>query len=121
MGEEEIEELMEKPESMLSAKVQQVLIQVINSQTEKALKQGDNALAMELQRAKKLLKKGCWTVRKSNPFIYFLSDCLKGKGGNLKATQEAMQKCSIDWKKLSEQKKREYRAKAGKLGIYDYL
>lgn len=116
-GEEEIREVAQKPESMLSPKVQQVLVEVVDKETEKALREGNDAYAMELQNAKKLVKKGCWSVRKANPFLEFMGDCLKGKGGDLKATQEAMQQCALTWSKLPPEKKKG----TEELAVYDYL
>lgn len=118
---EEIEEVISKPESMLSAKTKQVLIEAINEETEKALKEGDDAGAMELQNAKKLVERGCWSVRESNPYLEYMGECLLGQGGTLKDTQEAMKKCAEEWDKLPAEKKAEYKVRAGKLGIYDFL
>jgi len=74
---------------------------------------------MELQRAKKLLKRGCWSIRKANPFLDHMRSCLKGKGGTLKATQQAMKECSEKWRKLPPEKKK--RVPEDALAIYDYL
>ena len=116
-----VEEVLEKPQSMLSAKVQQALLETIKSETEKALKEGDNAYLIELQNAQKLLQRGCWSVRKANPFLVHMEQCLPGKGGDLKTTQEAMKECSEKWRKLPIEKKKELDVQAGELAIYDYL
>jgi len=121
VSEEEIEDVVSKPESMLGARVKQVLIETIDKQTDKALKEGQNAYAMELQRAKKLVQKGCWSLRKANPFLEHMSECLKGQGGNLEATQKTMQACSLKWNKLPPKKKREYEERAKGQAIYDFL
>jgi len=114
----EIKDLQQRPQSMLNPTVQQTLIRLINGEIEKAIKQGQDELASEFARAKKLVKKGCWSVRKANPFLEHMSECLNGKGGDLKATQEAMQECSIKWNELPPEKKR---GKREDLAIYDYL
>ena len=123
--EEEIQEVVEKPESMLSPKVQQILIEVVDRETEKALKEGNDAHAMELQRAKKLLRRGCWSIRRANPYLKFVSDCItesKPQGKlNLAQTQELLKTCALNWKELPPQKRRDYEARAKGLAVYDYL
>jgi len=122
---EEIQEVIQKPESMLSPKVQQILIEVVDRETEKALKDGDHAYAMELQRAKKLVERGCWSVRKANPYLDFVSDCVAeskpNEKLNLTQTQELLRGCSLKWKDLPLEKRREYEARAKGLAVYDYL
>lgn len=115
-----------KPESMLSAKTRQILVEVINRETEKALKEGDDASAMELQRAHKLLERGCWSVRRANPYLEHIVECVaesKPHEGKLTLaeTQELFKNCAEKWRQLPPEKKLEYKVLAGELGIYDYL
>ncbi len=120
-GVSEKEEEKGKPESLLSPQARQILTEVINAKVERALEEGNYALASELQRAKKLVERGCWSIRNDNPYLYFMAQCLLGKGGTLKDTQEAMKKCGEEWKKLPENEKAKYRAQAKGLAVYDYL
>ncbi len=127
MGEnKELEEVLTKPESMLSAKVQQALLETIKRETEKALKEGDYAYAADLQNARKLIEKGCWSVRKANPYLEYVAECIsatrphKGKL-TLEETQKLLKECGEKWRKLSPEEKAKYKALAGQLGIYDFL
>lgn len=110
-----------KPESMLPKKIQEILEEALNKKLDEAIK-GDNMdEAAELQRAKKLIHRGCWTVRNDNPYLYFMEQCLLNKGGTLKDTQETMRKCAENWKQLPTEKRREFEALAKGLAVYDYL
>jgi hypothetical protein len=118
---EEIEEVISKPESMLTPKVKQVLLETIKSETEKAMKENDTAYLVDLQNAKKLIQRGAWKIRKANAYLVHMERCLLGHGGTLKDTQEAMKKCAEEWRKLSENEKKRLEIEAGELGIYDYV
>ena len=120
-GDEKLKEVTEKPESMLSERTKSFLAGVIDGELKRALESGDYAYAVELQRAKKLLERGCWSMRKDNPYLYFMEECLKGKGGSLESTQTAMRECALKWKELPPEKRREYEAKAKGQAVYDYL
>lgn len=120
-GGEGAEELEARPESMLGDRVKRVLLEAIRRETEKALKEGDDAYAVELQRARKLVARGAWKVRRDNPYLYFMESCLLGRGGSLKATQEAMKECGDSWSKLPKEKKEFFEALARGLAVYDYL
>jgi hypothetical protein len=123
---EEIEEVISKPESMLTPKVKQALLETIEGETKKALEKGDNAYLIDLQNAKKLIEKGCWSVRRANPYLEHIAECMattrphEGKL-TLEETQRLMRECAEKWRKLPEPEKVKYRAMAGKLGIYDFL
>ena len=111
---------------MLSDRAQQVLIRTIDRETKEALKRGDDALAVELQRAKKMVERGCWSVRRANPYLEHVAECIaeirphEGKL-TLAETQELLKKCAEEWNKLPPEKRLEYKVKAGELGIYDFL
>lgn len=108
-----------RPESMLGATTKKVLIEVIDRELEKSIREGNTAQASELQRAKKLINKGCWSIRAYNPFIGYMEECLLGQKGDLKTTQEAMKHCSEKWSELSDAEKLKY--KTQKNDVYDYL
>lgn len=118
--EEEIEEVAEKPRSMLSEKTKRALSEAIDKLLREALNRGEHAYAIELQRAKKLIEHGCWSIRKDNPYLYFMSECLAGKGGTLEQTQKAMKECALKWRQLPPEKRKEYEVKAKGLAVYDY-
>ena len=117
----EIEHLQQKPQSLLSAAVKQVLLETIEKESKRALEQGETAYLIDLQNAKKLLQRGAWSVRKDNPYLYFMQECLLGKGGTLEETQKAMRECAEKWRELTTEKKVEYETKAKGLAIYDFL
>jgi len=123
---EDLEEVFEKPESMLSAKTKQALLQTIKSETEKALKQGDYAYAADLQNARKLIEKGAWKIRKANPYLEHIAECMattrphEGKL-TLEETQRLMRECAEKWRQLPENEKAKYRVLTGQLNVYDYL
>ena len=123
---EEIEDIATKPDSMLNPKVQQVLLETIKRETEKALEEGNHAYAMELQNAKKLILRGAWKIRKANPYLEHIAECMattrphEGKL-TLEETQKLMRECAEKWRQLPESEKAKYRVLAGQLGIYDFL
>jgi hypothetical protein len=123
---EEIDEVTEKPQSMLTPKVRQVLLQTIESETKKALERGDDAYLMDLQNARKLVERGCWSVRRANPYLEHVAECVaeirphEGKL-TLAETQELLKRCAEEWSRMPPEKRLEYRVKAGELGIYDFL
>lgn len=116
----------EKPESLLSPEAKQILTETINAKVEQAISEGNYALASELQRAKKLVEKGCWSIRKANPYLEFVAECIsttKPHEGKLtlEETQKLMRECADRWAKLRDSEKAKYKALAGELGIYDFL
>lgn len=116
----------DKPESMLAPEVRQLLAETIDAKLEQALKEGNHELASELQRARKLVLRGCWSVRRANPYLEFVGECVamsKPHGGKLtlEETQRLMRECAAKWNALPENEKARYRTLAGELGIYDYL
>ena len=123
---EEIEEVISKPESMLTPKVKQALLGTIESETKKALEKGDNAYLIDLQNAKKLILRGAWKIRKANPYLEHIAECMattrphEGKL-TLEETQRLMRECAEKWRQLPENEKAKYRVLAGQLGIYDFL
>jgi hypothetical protein len=123
---EEIEEVISKPESMLTPKVKQALLDTIESETKKALEKGDNAYLIDLQNAKKLILRGAWKIRKANPYLEHVAECMattrphEGKL-TLEETQKLMRECAEKWRQLPESEKAKYRVLAGQLGIYDFL
>jgi hypothetical protein len=125
MGEEEkIEEIVEKPQSMLSPRVKQALVEFINEESKRATEQGDTALLMDLQNAKKLILNGCWSVRRSNPYLVFMGECVSSsakEAKTLEETQRAFKECAEKWKCLKPEDKAKYSVLAGELAVYDYL
>jgi len=125
-GEEEIVEVTEKPQSMLTPKVKQTLLETIEKETKKALEKGDNAYLIDLQNAKKLILRGAWKIRKANPYLEHIAECMattrphEGKL-TLEETQRLMRECAEKWRQLPENEKAKYRVLAGQLGIYDFL
>jgi hypothetical protein len=123
---EEIEEVISKPDSMLTPKVKQTLLDTIESETKKALEKGDNAYLIDLQNAKKLILRGAWKIRKANPYLEHIAECMattrphEGKL-TLEETQKLMRECAEKWRQLPENEKAKYRVLAGQLGIYDFL
>jgi hypothetical protein len=123
---EEIEEVISKPESMLTSRVKQALLDTIENETKKALEKGDNAYLIDLQNAKKLIEKGCWSVRRANPYLEHIAECIASTRPHegkltLEETQRLMRKCAEKWRQLPENEKAKYRVLAGELGIYDFL
>jgi hypothetical protein len=123
---EEIEEVISKPESMLTSKVKQALLQTIENETKKALEKGDNAYLIDLQNAKKLIEKGCWSVRRANPYLEHIAECIASTRPHegkltLEETQKLLRECAEKWRQLPENEKAKYRVLAGELGIYDFL
>jgi uncharacterized protein YciI len=113
---------LERPQSMLSPRVKQTLLEVIEREEERAIKENDTEYLVDLQNAKKLILRGAWKVRRDNPYLYFMAQCLLGRGGSLKDTQQAMRECAEAWRNLSPEKKREFEALAkNRLAVYDYL
>ena len=123
---EEIEEVISKPDSMLTPKVKQTLLETIEGETKKALEKGDNAYLIDLQNAKKLILRGAWKIRKANPYLEHIAECMattrphEGKL-TLEETQRLMRECAEKWRQLPESEKAKYRVLAGQLGIYDFL
>lgn len=115
--------MMDKPQSFLSERVKDLLLTVIRSEREKALKEGDEEYLVELQNAAKLIQRGCWRVKRANPYTLFMSECVKEKkaNGSLKSVQEAFKECAMEWKKLPEEKKIEYKTLAGQLEVRDFV
>jgi len=123
---EEIEEVISKPESMLTSRVKQALLDTIEGETKKALEKGDNAYLIDLQNAKKLIEKGCWSVRRANPYLEHVAECIASTRPHegkltLEETQRLMRECAEKWRRLPENEKAKYRVLAGQLGIYDFL
>jgi hypothetical protein len=123
---EEIEEVISKPESMLTSRVKQALLDTIEGETKKALEKGDNAYLIDLQNAKKLIEKGCWSVRRANPYLEHVAECIASTRPHegkltLEETQRLMRECAEKWRRLPENEKAKYRVLAGELGIYDFL
>jgi hypothetical protein len=123
---EEIEEVISKPDSMLTPKVKQTLLETIESETKKALEKGDNAYLIDLQNAKKLILRGAWKIRKANPYLAFVAECVpttKPHEGKLtlEETQKLLRECAQKWRQLPESEKARYQVLAGQLGIYDFL
>jgi hypothetical protein len=123
---EEIEEVISKPDSMLTPKVKQTLFDTIESETKKALEKGDNAYLIDLQNAKKLIEKGCWSVRRANPYLEHIAECITSTRPHegkltLEETQKLLRECAEKWRQLPENEKAKYRVLAGQLGIYDFL
>jgi hypothetical protein len=123
---EEIEEVISKPESMLTSRVKQALLDTIEGETKKALEKGDNAYLIDLQNAKKLIEKGCWSVRRANPYLEHVAECIASTRPHegkltLEETQRLMRECAEKWRQLPENEKAKYRVLAGELGIYDFL
>jgi hypothetical protein len=123
---EEIEEVISKPESMLTPKVKQALLETIENETKKALEKGDNAYLIDLQNAKKLILRGAWKLRRANPYLAFVAECVpttKPHQGKLtlEETQKLLRECAQKWRQLPENEKAKYRVLAGQLGIYDFL
>jgi len=123
---EEMEEVTAKPPSMLNPKVRQVLLETIKRETDKALEEGNHAYAMELQNARKLVEKGCWSVRRANPYLEHIAECIASTRPHegkltLEETQRLMRECAEKWRQLPENEKAKYRVLAGQLDIYDFL
>lgn len=110
----------EKPESMVSAEVKQFLTAKIDKQIEQALKEGNDSLASEYAHTKKLIKKGCWTVRKANKYLSYMAECMLGKGGSLEETQKAMRECGEKWSQLPEEQRKKL-LQTKEQEAYDYL
>lgn len=123
---EEVEEVLAKPESMLNAKTKQALLETIKRETERALREGDYASAMDLQNARKLIEKGAWKVRRANPYLAFVAECVptarphEGKL-TLEETQRLLRECAEKWRQLSPEEKKRLEVKAGEQAVYDYL
>lgn len=114
----------ERPPSMLNPRTKALLLDFIKQESKKAFEKGDFELMADLENARKLISDGCWTVRRPNPYILFMSECLKEQelnGSDLSQTQIAFRECSIKWKNLPKNEKEKYRKKAGELDVYDYL
>jgi len=117
----QVEGLPKRPRSFLSPWVVEELERFIKKRVATLLKSGDPdsvAHAVELMNALRIIKRGAWKVRRENRYVNFLRECLLGKGGSLKDTQEAMKECARIWKSMPEEKKREYGGKD--VAVYDY-
>lgn len=111
--------MSERPQSMLAKRVIEVLLGTIKTESDRAIKEENDSYLVELQNAKKLINKGCWTVRGANPYTDFMQQCMLGKSdGTLASTQEAMKKCAEGWSRLPEERKK---GRKGEKAIYDYL
>jgi len=111
----------EKPESLLDPQVKRTLVQVCDQEIKAALDQGEEDKASSFARARKLVERGCWSIRKSNPYLVHMEKCLTSKGGSLEATQAAMIKCAREWKKLAPAERKKYEAEISELDVYDFL
>lgn len=123
---EELAEILEKPQSLLTSKVKQALLETIEAETKKALEKGDDAYLIDLQNARKLIEKGAWKIRRANPYLAFVAECvptMKPHEGKLtlEETQKLLRECAQKWQQLPETEKAKYRVLAGKLSLYDYL
>jgi len=105
---------------MLDPRVKEFLLKGIDQEIQKALDQGDDQLAAEYGAARKLIRRGCWTLRNFNPYIGFTEKCLVStKGQTLKETQERMKECAEEWNKLTPEEKERYRKQ--KKDVYDFF
>ncbi len=104
--------------SILDPKVKKQLLQFIKEETQKALGKKDMNHVSNLQKAKRLITREAVKIRKSNPYVTFMAECMKGKGGTREDTHKAMKKCSLDWNKLSEKERKKW--KLGDFDVYDY-
>jgi len=119
MQDEKTAEALERPDSLLTPRVRKVLLDTLRSELDKAVETGDDAYMVELQKARKLVNKGCWTVRTANPYIEFMQHCMLGKSnGTLESTQQAMKQCAEEWRNLPEDQKKTLKKEKR---IYDYL
>jgi len=103
-------------ESIISGEVQRLLIKQIDEKTEQALKEDNTEMVKQLSHAKKLIKRGYWTVRKANPYTAFLETCLSGKKEGLEESQQKMKQCAEEWRNQPKKDKPNE-----KLNVIDYL
>ena len=107
--------------SLLDPKVKKKLFQFIDKETEKALEKKDMEQVSNLQEAKRLISRGATKIRKANPYVKFMTQCIADqnvKGGSIEDTHEAMKRCALDWSKLTEQEKKKWRL--GDFDVFDY-
>lgn len=105
----------------LDPKVKKKLSAFIEEETRRAVEKKDLEYASKLQEAKRLVERGTAKVRKVNPYIKFMGECLlkqKVKGQDQEATRKAMIDCGGEWNKLSEDEKKRW--KLGEFDVYDY-
>ncbi|MEM4429671.1 MAG: HMG-box domain-containing protein [Thermofilaceae archaeon] len=115
----------EGPRSALSQRVKRVLVEAIEEESKKALEEGDDDYLVELQRAKRLILRGAWKVRRANPYLAFMEECMvssRPREGRLtlEEVQRLFKECAAKWRQLPEPEKDKYRALAGELAVYDY-
>jgi hypothetical protein len=107
--------------STLNPKVKKKLFEFIEEETKKALEKNDMEHVSSLQEAKRLISRGATKIRKANPYVKFMTECITAqnvKGGSTEDTHGAMQKCSLKWNRLSEEEKKKWRLR--KFDAYDY-
>lgn len=113
------------PRSALSPRAKRALLDAIEGESKRALEEGDDGYLVELQRAKRLIMRGAWKVRRANPYIAFMRECMassRPREGRLTLVelQRLFKECAERWRQLPESEKGKYRALAGELAVYDY-
>lgn len=94
---------------VVKPRAKKALVEFINGEVKKASASGDTDFVEELQGAKRLLLRGATKVRKENPYVRFMGQCMVGTKGETKAeTMQRMRECSEKWKGLSEAEKKKY-------------
>jgi len=106
--------------SLIDKRVKVRVLEFLKREQEEALRRGDVDLAVEIGKAKRLIKRGAWKVRRPNPYIKFMSKCLVEvrKGSSLKDVQEAMRECAKRWREMSKEEREKFREEG--LWLYDY-
>lgn len=100
----------------LDERVKKRVRELIDIETEKALKEGNEEYASGLQEAKRLVTREAIKLRPENPYNVFMKQCLIGEGEG--SPTERMAKCGEEWSGLSEEEKKKY--ETGELIAADY-
>ena len=102
--------MTKKQDTLISGRVKKLVDDFLKEKVREAVDSGDFELAEELQKARRVVKRGAWKIRKPNPYAKFLSECIREakKGNTLKDAQEAMRVCAQKWRSLSPEERKKW-------------
>ena len=112
---------MKEGRTLIREDIRKLLDEILKGLEQQFANQGKLEEAAEISKARRLINRGAWKVRRANPYARFLSECLREnkEGDGLKGAQEAMRKCAIKWRNMSEEEKRKYMSDETWLYEYD--
>lgn len=100
-----------EPKSFIDRQVVGQITKELKAEKSELLLKGDSKSldrVTELDKARRLITEGAWTIRRENRFLNYLNKCSAGKSGTLSAQQEKVRQCSLEWAKKTEEEKAKF-------------